>query len=81
MKVNFKIHSPDKQDVTWTATFKTYDGCGEAHPATGVVHGSGTASFVLTAPSSQKTILNLWLNATDAKGRRAKVRAFQVSYE
>lgn len=80
VEITFRATASGDTNLTWTATLKSDDGCGELTPSTGTVAGGGDVVTRLTVPPSQKTLLTLFLNASDAKGRRAKTVGFQLRF-
>ncbi|MBF0477370.1 MAG: hypothetical protein HQK59_16420 [Deltaproteobacteria bacterium] len=81
VNISFHVSGAETSAGTWTARLKTDDGCGVLTPSSGVVAGgSGDVSFTITPPPTQKTILTVFLDATDGKGRRAKTQGVQVQF-
>ena len=67
--------------LTWTAGIKGDDGCGELTPASGTPDAKDHVTTHLKVPPAQLSTLSILLDATDAKGRRAKTVGFQVKYK
>ena len=67
--------------VTWTATVKCDDGCGELLPSgTGTLTNDGEVALHLKVPPEQRTLLTVYLDATDGKGLNAKRYGLQIRY-
>ncbi|MBK8595309.1 MAG: hypothetical protein IPN83_06905 [Holophagales bacterium] len=67
--------------LTWTAGIKGDDGCGELTPASGTPDAKDHVTTHLKVPAAQLSTLSILLDATDARGRRAKTVGFQVKYK
>ncbi|MBF0550444.1 MAG: hypothetical protein HQK60_07905, partial [Deltaproteobacteria bacterium] len=81
VNLSFHVAGVETSNGTWTVTLKTDDGCGVLSPSSGVVTGgNGDISFTLTPPPTQKTILTMFIDTTDGKGRRAKTQGVQVQF-
>lgn len=78
--VKFRVNNVTATSITWTATLKGDDGCGELTPSTKTVASGEETSTRLTVPATQNSTLTLFLNATDAKGRRAKTLGYQLKF-
>lgn len=78
--LRFHVSGTPGTTVSWTATVKADDACGDFAPASGTVSGGGDVTTRLTVPAGQKTNMTIFLDATDSKGRRAKTVGYQLRY-
>jgi hypothetical protein len=79
--LRFRVTGVGGDPVTWTATVKCDDGCGEFLPSgTGTLASDGEVALQLKVPPEQRTLLTVYLDATDGKGLNAKTYGLQIRY-
>ena len=86
VEIRFRVSGISGTKVTWTAAVKADDGCGELQPSSTTVDdvgatGSVDATTTLKVGEGQKTLLTLFLNAIDGKGRRARTVGLQLRFQ
>ena len=79
--LRFRVTGVGESPVTWSAAVKCDDGCGEFLPAgTGTLATDGEVDVQLKVPPEQRTLLTVFLDATDGKGLNAKTYGLQIRY-
>lgn len=66
--------------IAWRAVLKGDDGCAVVVPDAGTWDGEGDVTVSVVVPPTQRTVLTLFLDAQDDRGRRAPTRGLTLLY-